>query len=283
VSPVSLRRSLCCLALTMPMMATGAIPDEYVAAVNRATEIGARIHLHDWAASGATDVLVERRIIENDGRLRGWLTDEFESGGEIGVLVTFFGEVDGRSMGLYQVRMSPRGEPTFEKFDAGVGLDESQLARLHARSEAKRLLLERQDLCGESYNTVVLPPVPATGDHILVYMLAATSRPGVMIAGGHHLYEYSADGTQLLSDRAFTRACFELPMAEDESRGKVEAITLTHLLDPAPTEIHVFLNRSYGQTILLGTTSNSLLWVLKDGEIISGESFDAKPAKKKKR
>lgn len=63
----------------------------------------------------------------------------------------------------------------------------------------------------------------------------------------------------------------------------MEAITLTHLLDPAPTEIHVFLNRSYGQTIFLGTTSNQMLWVLKDGEIISGESFDAKPTKRKKR
>lgn len=283
MSPVNLRRGLWWLALSMPMMASGAIPDEYAAVVNRATEIGARIHLHDWAAAGATDVLVERHILESDGRLRGWLTDEFESGGEIGVLVTFVGEVDGHSFGLYQVRMSPRGEPAFEKFDAGTPLDELQHARLHARNEAKRLLLERQDLCGESYNTVVLPPVPATGDHILVYMLAATSRPGVMIAGGHHLYEFSADGTQLLADRAFTRTCFEVPLAGDESRGKVEAITLTHLLDPAPTEIHVFLNRSYGQTIFLGTTSNQMLWVLKDGEIISGESFDAKPTKRKKR
>ncbi len=258
------------------------IPAEYAHATSRAEEIGARLHLHDWAAARATDMLSERKVMESDDRIRGWLTDEFEDGDGLGVIVDFVGEVDGKDVSLYRARMSPRGESSFEKLQPASPLDESQLARLHARSDAKRLLAERKDLCGDAYNTVVLPAVPATGDHILVHMLAATTQSDSLIIGGHHLYEYSADGAKLLSDRAFTRACMEMPLGET-AKGKVEAITLSHLLDPTPTELHVFLNRSSGQPIYLVTTGNSLMWVIKDGHILSLGSLDQKPAKKKKR
>jgi hypothetical protein len=272
------------LALQMPgaALAGDAYPAEFANAVTRAEEIGARLHLHDWAAARATDMLVERKFMETDPRIRGWLTDEFEEGDDLGVIVTFVGEVDGRDMSLYRIRVSPRGEPAFEKLQPEIPLDDSQLARLRARSDAKRLLAERQDLCGEAYNTVVLPAVPATGDRILVYMLAATTQSDALVVGGHHLYEYSADGEKLISDRAFTRSCMEMPHGQNPN-GKVEAMSLTHLLDGSPTEMHVFLNRTVGQPLFLLTTTNGLVWVIKDGRILSAESLDQKPAKKRKR
>lgn len=276
------RRVLCGIVLTLQMpgaaFAGDAYPAEFANAVSRAEEIGARLHLHDWAAARATDMLVERKFMETDPRLRGWLTDEFGDGDDLGVIVTFVGEVEGRDMGLYRIRVSPRGESTFEKLQPGIPLDDSQLARLRARSDARRLLAERKDLCGEAYNSVVLPAVPATGDRILVYMLAATTQSNALVVGGHHLYEYSADGAKLVSDRAFTRSCMEMQLPE----GEIEAMSLTHLLDASPTELHVFLNRTSRQMLLLLTTTNGLMWVIKDGRILSAESLDQKPAKKRK-
>jgi hypothetical protein len=277
------RRVLCGILLGVQIsgavLAADAYPAEFTNAVRRAEEIGARLHLHDWAAARATDILVERKFMESDPRIRGWLTDEFDEGDSIGVVVTFVGEVDGRDMSLYRIRLPTRGESAFEKLQPEIPLDDSQLARLRARSDALRLLEERKDLCGEAYNTVVLPAVPATGDRILVYMLAATTQSKALVVGGHHLYEYSADGAKLLSDRAFTRGCMEMRIPE----GKVEAMSLTHLLDGSPTELHVFLNRTSRQMLFLLTTTNGLMWVIKDGRILSAESPDGKPARKKRR
>jgi len=122
-------------------------------------------------------------------------------------------------------------------------------------------------------DTVVLPADPATGNLVRVYMLAATTVPEVMVAGGHFLYAYSADGT-LKFQRSFTKSCFEIPLAEDQKKGKLAAVTLSHLLDSTPTEIHVFLNRNYGKSIYLATVENSRMWIIMDGWILASKKLD---------
>ena len=95
-------------------------------------------------------------------------------------------------------------------------------------------------------------------------MLAATSKPGVIVAGGHFRYEYSVDGVHLESVRPFARSCIEIPAPEGD-RGEPAGFILTHLLDPTPTEIHVFLGRLHGQAVFVGTEAG--IWAVQGREI----------------
>jgi len=264
-------------ALLAAQLAGGAeleIPAKFQEAVARANQLGRQIFVHDLAASRATDVLFERKALPDDKRVRGWLTDLFDKNGKPGILVTFVGETDRGTMALYRVLVFfDNGESEFARLDTPLNLEESQQARWKARGAAIQLIEARKDLCGERYNSVVLPAPIDASDGIRVYMLAATSQPDLMIAGGHFLYEYSADGKTLMSQRAFTRSCIDIPLAADPEKGELKAVTLTHLLDPTPTEIHVFMSRNYGKTMMLATTQNSLAWVIAEGEIVGARSY----------
>lgn len=245
------------------------IPAKYAAAVEHANVVGRLIFAHDVSAARATDELLARKVLEKDSRVRGWLTEQYDAGDYPGILVTFVGEERGTLFALYRVRV-PAGDHPLEyaALDPPAPLDSDQVAGWAARKAASLELEKRKDLCGERYNAVVLPVGTAGNKGILVYLLAATSQPDLMIAGGHFLYEYSVDGSKLLSQRAFTRSCIDLPLKGDPEKGEVAALTLSHLLDPTPTEIHVFLNRNYGKSLYLLTTQNKLVWVITDGAIV---------------
>jgi hypothetical protein len=252
------------------------IPAKYAAAIDRANELGASIYQHDMAAWRATDVLTEHKALGPDTRVRGWLTDEYVSGKGTGVLVTFIANDREKPEAIYRVRVPPDGPPGYEALTPPAPLDDAQLARWRARNAAMDAMVARTDLCKESYNTVVLPAGTAGFKGIPVYLLAATAEPDVVVAGGHFLYEYSRDGSRLLSQRSFTRSCIDIPSGGDPSKGKPVALTLTHLMDETPTEVHAWLSRNYGRNIYLGTTSNSLMWAIVDGRIVGAISIDEK-------
>jgi hypothetical protein len=250
------------------------IPEKFAGAVERANKVGWRIFSHDIAASMATDELFRRELLPNDNRVRGWLTDEPEPGTKDGVLVTFVGEVSGEFFALYRVFVPPgEGTVDFTNLHTPAPLTESQRARWAARTAASKELKSRKDLCGERYNTVVLPPGTDDSENIRVYFLAATTKRNLMIAGGHFLYEYSADGKSLKTQRAFTRSCLDLSLEKDPAKGEFKGIMFTHLLDPTPTEVHVFLGYNYGETIYLGTTESSMMWVIMGGAIVAAKDM----------
>ena len=250
------------------------IPAQYAKAVDRANQLGQLIYLHDSAASRATDELMRRGILEKDKRLRGWLTDQVGDSDE--VIVSFVGEDLRNPVVLYFLNVSGDRPPEFKSPDPAAPLDAAHRGRWLAREAAKKLLVARTDRCGESYNTVVLPAASDGSSGIRVYFLAATSQPDLMIAGGHFLYEFNADGTKLKSQRAFTRSCIDISLKADPEKGELKAITLTHLLDPTPTEIHTFLSRNYGQNIYLGTTGNSMMWIIMGGNIVAATDVSKK-------
>lgn len=251
-----------CAVFCLPAAAQAPeMPAEYRAAVSAAKARGVGLFIHDVAAGRASDELVRHKVRQRDKRVRGWLSEL--SGQE--VVVTFVGEAGGVQAALYRVRvpMGP-GTPGFEPLQPAVPLAGSELARWTARQNALAELGKREDLCSESYNSVVMSPDPAPDGLIHVYMLAATDKPGVIVAGGHFRYDYSADGTRLESQRAFTKSCFTVD-PPDEKKGKPTGFILTHLLDPTPTEIHVYLSRLHDQGVYVATEYGA--WGVINGDI----------------
>ena len=86
--------------------------------------------------------------------------------------------------------------------------------------------------------------------------------------GGHFRVEVSADGTAGAS-RVFTRSCLTM---SGHGADKSAAMFITHLLDPVPTEIHVFTALTAHQPVGVGTMDKRLWWVT--GEAIEVRKLD---------
>lgn len=262
--PRATRLALCgALLVTLgnASAATREIALEYRAAIERAERLGTGLYVHDSAAWRATDELARRHILEKDHRIGGWITAMSDTADA--VIVTFVGEQDGAPLALYRVTV-PAGvgklKLEFEALKPALPLTESERASFAARSLALDALNREEQRCADQYNTVVLPIRNGDEPLILVYLLAASAEPNVVVAGGHVRYSISPDGKKIEGQRKFTKSCMVLSTQDAPNRKDVQAMMLTHLLDPTPTEIHVFLSRTYERPFFIGTAENQLLW-----------------------
>jgi hypothetical protein len=89
--------------------------------------------------------------------------------------------------------------------------------------------------------------------------------------GGHYRVEVGPDG-KAREMRPFTHSCIDMPAAGAKPEGQppgssTAAGLVTHLLDPVPTEIHVFSSLAAHLPLFVGTTSNHSLWEVDGGRI----------------
>ena len=140
-------------------------------------------------------------------------------------------------------------------------LTPAQLGLIKARRRAKTALFDAKvGFCAKAApNSIVLPPERPGGPYLVYFMTPQTSNATVPI-GGHFLFEVAADGT-VSSPRPFSKSCLELPVRKT---GETDAdmAFVTSLLDPVPTEIHVFTMISMHLPLVVATTQNKLLWSL---------------------
>jgi len=107
-----------------------------------------------------------------------------------------------------------------------------------------------------------------------VYVLTPQTDNDTLPFGGHYLIEVSADG-KASALRPFTKSCVSLPL-HDKGPDATVALTITHLLDPVPTEIHVFSSLSAHMPIFILTTQNQLNWKVEGDRISPLDTGKAK-------
>lgn len=233
----------------------------------RSAEIdGAAIYKLDHAAALATDAVQALKEFRRDKRVGGWLTEDKDGA----VLVTFYGSESGSSpVALYQVVVSSTGTTASNPaiLNPAIPLTEQQAAQASARSLA---LSSNFNHCSKTYNTVVLPRMDGEHPTWSVYLLAGTAKNNVLPAGGNYRIDTDSAGKSILSSRGFTKSCIEL--GNDK---RASALMLTHLLDPAPTEIHVFLSLLAGKPMYLLTTENAYMWVIENGKVRFSQKIEA--------
>lgn len=228
-------------------------PDDSDPRLRAAEADGAAIYRLDHAAAVATDAAQRLKAFRRDKRVSGWLTGEADGA----VVVTFYGNDDaGTPQALYRVAVSAGGASDAQALKPGIPLTEQQAAQAAARSLA---LHSKFDACSKNYNTVVLPRSDGTWT---VYLLAGTTKAGVVPAGGNYRVDVDPTGKSIMASRGFTKSCIEL--ANDK---RTAALMLTHLLDPVPTEIHVFLSLLAGKPMYLLTVKNASMWSIENGKI----------------
>jgi hypothetical protein len=257
------------LVVSAPATAqTITVTPEQQAAIDLAEERGALIYAYDQAAWHATDDM-RTKLPDAASRVGGWIVD-----GPVDAPVTIFFDRDPQQPhAVYEAHF--RNGALVESKVLGPDDDRSLSAERLRLIRARRAALEAfgkaevKTCSPQSPNTVVLPPGQPEGA-VLVYVLTPQPDLKTFPLGGHYRVAIAADGTA--GDvRSFANSC--LMMAPPDGKGKEpEMFFTTHLLDPVPTEIHVFTSLAAHLPIGVLTTTNKRLWIV-DGAHIQATDF----------
>jgi hypothetical protein len=241
-----------------------------LAAAAAAETRGAAIYAYDQAAWHASDAfqsdLAKQQMslekLHKEG-LRGYVV---EPDGDL-LLVTFFkeGKEGKRALARYWVRGSKVERGGILAEGENNALSPLALRLIDARGLAiAEAVNEKVGLCSSSSpNFVILPP--GSDGVVSVYILTSTTQAGIYPAGGHFRYDFDAS-SKLVAKRRFMKSCFPLDTREQDGKRPV-GLMLTHLLDPQPTEIHVFVSYNIPVGLYVATTSNGEVWEVNRGRI----------------
>ena len=250
------------LALALPGAAVAddtEISAEDAAAIELALERGERIYRYDQAAWHTTDAMLEALSDPAGLGVAGWIINPVEGGHE----AVFYRPVgDGYEAVWSAVYNGQRvsGEKTYEAGERALTNAEAAMVRA---SKAPFSARTDYTLCSERLNTVVFPTGKPDGG-LFVYLLMPQPSMDEIPFGGHFRFEV-VDG-EVVDHRKFTNSCLTLQSrAPDGSRPA--AMTMSHLLDDTPTEVHVFSMYAARLPLYVMTTGNDGLWSieLRDG------------------
>ena len=217
---------------------------------------GRAIYLHDQAAAVATDAVMKLKAFRQDGKrgqLAGWITEQRDEG----IVVTFLSS-ESIPRARYRATVASDGRVAGEvvALEKPEALSSYELGAARARATAAAAKFEP---CSKTYNTVVLRDDRESGGWT-AYWLPGTTKQGIVPIGGSHRMDLDATGEKIVSQRGFTRTCIAL----DNPRDAV-GLVISHLLDPVPTEIHVFWSLWAGKSMYVATSDGT--WKIQDGAV----------------
>lgn len=225
-------------------------------AVQRALDRGLALHRYDEAAWHTTDAL--REDIEDLGssRIGGWVVTPID-----GDLLTTYWRRDGESFrGVYSAVWT--GQEVRERTILSASdsaLNKEQLDLIGAIQAIRR---EDAMRCGDKPFNIVALPSEDSGGPIAVYALTPQTSFAAIPFGGHHRFEVK--GGQIAAKRSFTNSCLTIPLENlADGGGPTEALYVTHVLDPVPTELHVFSVFAAKVPIMVRTTENDAVWAVE--------------------
>ncbi|CAN4277307.1 hypothetical protein LJR125_000164 [Pseudoxanthomonas sp. LjRoot125] len=237
--------------------APAALGDAQVAqAILDAEATGRAIYLHDQAAAVATDAVMKLKAFRQDGKrgqLAGWITEQRDEG----IVVTFLSS-ESIPRARYRATVASDGRVTgeVEALEEPAALSSYELGAARARATAATAKFEP---CSKTYNSVVLRDDREGGGWI-AYLLPGTTQHGVVPIGGSYRLDLDATGEKVVGQRGFTRSCIVLENPRD-----AVAIMITHLMDPVPTEVHVFWSAWARKPMYVGTSQGG--WKIENGRI----------------
>lgn len=234
-------------------------PEECRAQVAQAEALGRAAFLQDEVSAWGTDALRREKVSE--AGLRGWVTTAQGAGW---VVHFYGGEAEGWAE-RFRVRFAKPSPEAAEvqALDPPVPVTGDLAAMIRARQAVVALPLEPR--CGAAYNTVILPAALVGEKGWLAYLLAATLEPGVLVAGGHHRFLVSADGSKVLRSEPLSKACLDVREVKGGGPGEPLAVVVTHLISPCPIETHVLLSLRYSRPLAVATRTGA--WAVEKGRI----------------
>lgn len=219
--------------------------------------LGRAIYDQDQLAWKATDVLFAQFPAAKltADKLHGWIVATVD-GQDI---VRFIHDGTSGPEIYCEVRATPQGLSPCNAPQQTV-LSADDLAQYDARKTA---LANIARPCSNRYNTVVLKDPER--DDWLVWALAATNVPGVVIYGGHYRFTISKDGKTVIQRDALSYGCMNSPMTTPDNSRPVMMV-FTQLVSNTPVETVVWLNLQHKLPIEI-LTSDRKRWRIENGRI----------------
>lgn len=236
-------------------------------AMKAAATRGREMYLYDQAAWHATDRFREQFDFDEAAFMRGYIVLPRDDG-RLDAL--FYGEIDGTlvEVARYSVSEDRVVEGGLLPENARPPLSELAARMAAARQTAADQMRGRDySLCAAAgANSIVLPP-NADGT-ITVYILTPPTTNDTYPIGGHFRFEVGADG-EVTGSRRFMNTCMKAPVsgAGAPAGSTLQVFGVSHLLDPHPTEIHVFASFYMPVMLLVTTTENEQTWSVRQGSV----------------
>lgn len=194
---------------------------------------------------GTQDMLSRVSNPEEAG-IVGWIAEPegnateiiFYARGEAGPVAVFRASILGPRVVSREVFLQPAERPPLNPIEA-------RMAQARDATET----LDHQPCGGQAFNVLVIPPSSATAP-VDVYQMSPATQRGRFPLGGHFKATIGPDGT-VTATRGFTNACVNLDVPEAPAGQPTRPLAVTHLLDPLPTEVHVFLSLWTGRPLLV--------------------------------
>ena len=228
------------------------------AAISQVLERGRLIYAFDQAAWHSTDEMrrqMPAASLPTDG---GWVV---EPHGDL-LRVTYYGVEDEAIYALFEADM--RGSKVVKSRIFGPSDDRAltseTLALVKARQVAMRHGSGKARCASSPFNVVVLSQ--GAGQPSAVYLLTPMETAGEYPFGGHYRIDVAPDGT-VISERAFTMACLNIG-APPAGAGDRAMALVSHMLDPTPTEIHVFMSLWMGKPVAVVASPEKVWGVTGD-------------------
>jgi hypothetical protein len=229
-----------------------------------AIDRGEAMYLYDRAAWVSSDDAVARLPAERQVEVGGWVVTPAANG----LHVDYFGKGQAADRVVYAVDLNGEtlSNATVYPVAAEPTLKEPALQMAHALRAAWSEMDRHSDwhpCTNARFNTIVLPP--GKDRTTPVYFLTPQTETGSFPLGGHYEVDIAADG-KVAFTRAFTHGCITLTKAPQDDGARSVALMVTHLLDPHPTEIHVFEQYYVGLPVFVMTGPKSV-WKVEGGRI----------------
>lgn len=229
-------------------------------AVRTAIDRGALLYLYDAAAWRGTDDLRD-----HFAQLMPLVGGYVVSGEQAAVELTFYDKA--KSKAVYRAKFSDgklvsSGPPAADRI--ALTLDEQRLVAARVTA-MKAFAAAKVGMCSKSTPNVALLPPKSPADPVRVYLMTPRTSMKSLPLGGHFQVDVSADGKPG-AVRAYTKSCLEMPLTRDAT-GKPNALVVSHLLDPTPTEIHVFSSLTGKLPVYVLTMANRNLWSVQGSSI----------------
>ncbi|MEG3084339.1 hypothetical protein U1707_11855 [Sphingomonas sp. PB2P12] len=158
----------------------------------------------------------------------------------------------------------------------GKVVSQEVLVRAAALTPAQALLVRAREVATQAvvargskpctplpFNSVVLPP--QKDGLIAVYLLSAQKEAATFPMGGHYCVLVDRDG-KVSTSRPYTLGCLPMTAPKLPPSATPVGFVVNHLLDPVPTEIHVFASYSLHMPVFVATPDKRV-WRVKGSEI----------------
>lgn len=233
--------------------------DELIAG---AAGIGRLLYTFDraaWVSSDALTAVIPREQLTGSG---GYVVETLDARM---LRVTYYRGSAAAAQAFFVADVREGKVTRHERLPRPVPLTAEQviLARAREAAATRAEELSYKPCTPLPFNTVVLPLVK--DGPVAVYLMTAQQDVATFVMGGNYRIIVAPDG-QVLTSRTYNVSCLNLTVPKLPAGATPVGFVVTHLLDPVPTEIHVFASYSLHMPVYV-TTADKRVWLVQGSSI----------------